>query len=117
MRDFNNLSFDILYKDRILTSVTIKDGVVSIEKFDNRVGFQPFVGGPVDLARIKDYFKSRCFNPARPDKNELLAGMGLTEYDPLRIVEYTHGRMFHDYTWIRFCDESLCWEDVALGQD
>jgi hypothetical protein len=45
---------------------------------------------------------------------EYLETLGLTAYDPWKIVEITHGVMWEDFLWIKFPGETLSWEDVKI---
>lgn len=48
------------------------------------------------------FLRERCFPESRGDAKELLRQLGLDEYDPLQIVEKTHGRTSDDDMWLRF---------------
>lgn len=50
-----------------------------------------------------EYFlKDRCFPETRDGTKQILKDLGLTDYDPLQIVEKTKGRTAEDQMWIRF---------------
>lgn len=111
----NKYKFDIMYKNELVTEVTVCENKVSITKHNNNVAIQPFYGGDITTKRVEDFLKSRCFNPARPDREKLLASLGLENYNPLSIIKKTHGHMFHDCLWIKFPGEDLTWEVVKNG--
>ena len=46
--------------------------------------------------------KSRCFPVTRGNVKAELRALGLTDYDPLQIVEKTHGRTAEDDLWLKF---------------
>ena len=48
------------------------------------------------------FLRERCFPESRGNAKELLRQLGLDEYDPLQIVEKTHGRTSDDDMWLRF---------------
>ena len=50
-----------------------------------------------------EYFlQDRCFPASRGNAKELFEELGLTNYDPLAIIEKTKGRMAEDQFWIKF---------------
>lgn len=51
---------------------------------------------------LNAFLQERCFPESRGNKEALLKGLGLTEYDPLQIAEKTQGRMADDDMWIKF---------------
>lgn len=51
---------------------------------------------------FQEFLKSRCFPPTRGNVKEELRALGLTDYDPLQIVEKTHGRTAEDRLWLKF---------------
>lgn len=48
------------------------------------------------------FLRERCFSENRGDAKQLLQKLGLGGYDPLQIVEKTHGRTADDDMWLRF---------------
>ena len=51
---------------------------------------------------LDQFLRERCFPESRGDAKALLRQLGLDEYDPLQIVEKTHGRTSDDDMWLRF---------------
>ena len=51
---------------------------------------------------FENFLRDRCFPQTRGNCKELLREMGLTDYDPLQIVEKTKGRLADDEMWQRF---------------
>jgi hypothetical protein len=47
------------------------------------------------------FLKDRCFPETRGNKKELVRQLGLTDYDPLQIIEKTQGRMSDDELWLK----------------
>lgn len=48
------------------------------------------------------FLEDRCFPKTRGNVKPVLAKMGLQDYDPLQIVEKTHGRTAEDDLWVKF---------------
>ena len=48
-----------------------------------------------------EFLEERCVPKSRENINILLKEMGLTEYDPIQIVEKTQGRMAEDAQWLK----------------
>lgn len=51
---------------------------------------------------FQEFLKSRCFPPTRGNIKLELQALGLTDYDPLQIIEKTHGRTAEDDLWLKF---------------
>lgn len=51
---------------------------------------------------FQEFLKSRCFPPTRGNIKAELRALGLTDYDPLQIVEKTQGRTAEDNLWLKF---------------
>lgn len=62
---------------------------------------------PHTINSVINKFESRCFEEGRPDKDEILASMGLTQYSPYDIVMFTHGHCCMDDCWLRLEGEDL----------
>ena len=54
-----------------------------------------------DWDAYEQFLESRCFPRSRGNLKELLRDMGLDSYDPIQIIEKTHGRTFDDAQWIK----------------
>ena len=50
---------------------------------------------------FEQFLSDRCFPESRGDKKELLRSLGLSDYDPLQIVEKTQGRTADDALWLK----------------
>ena len=50
---------------------------------------------------FEQFLADRCFPETRGDKKELLRAFGITDYDPLQIIEKTKGRTADDALWIK----------------
>lgn len=111
---FTDYKFDVMWKDELIASVSITENRKKIEviKYSDDIIKQPFYGGRIDIIRVYDFLRSRCFDEARSDKEEILHKMWLSEYDPWKIVEVTNGRLLEDFMWLRFPDEIMTWEGI-----
>lgn len=112
----DNIAFEVLNKDFVVSKVTIRDGRVDIERFTDNPVLQPFGMENITVAKVNEYLESRCFDPKRADADKLMKSIHVKYYNPLEIIRKTHGRIWDDFTWIRFPGESLVWEDVANGR-
>ncbi len=56
----------------------------------------------------------RCWDKQRSDITEILAHLGLKEYNPYEIVRKTHGVSYNDYIWFRFPGEKRTSKDVLV---
>lgn len=54
-----------------------------------------------DWSDYEQFLESRCFPRSRANLKELLRDMGLDSYDPIQIIEKTHGRTYDDAQWIK----------------
>ena len=50
------------------------------------------------------FLESRCIPRTRCGLNYYLDAVGVSEYDPIQLVEKTHGRMAEDHKWLRSPD-------------
>ena len=113
-------NFSVLWKNELVADVSISEDETGfktlnyIRRYTEDVGKQPFGGIRLDLARVYEFLEGRWFERARPDVQEQLEYLGLSEYNPWEIVKKTHGVMFEDFIWVRFEGEALTWEDVKI---
>lgn len=47
------------------------------------------------------FLESRCIPRTRSGLNYYLDAVGGSEYDPIQLVEKTHGRMAEDHKWLK----------------
>ena len=93
--------------------VDLRTKEVKAKDYDGLQPLQFFAKRPHTIPSIIQKFRSRCFEEGRPDKNEILESMGLTQYSPLDIVRVTHGHTNRDDLWVRFEGE----EDLEYFRD
>lgn len=111
---FSDYIFSVYNQDELVAEVAVTDNrrQIDVKKYTEDPGIQPFCGENITLERVYNFIKYRCFEECRPDKEMLLEALGLSEYNPWEIVKKTHGRLWQDFTWIRFPGEELAWKDV-----
>ena len=51
---------------------------------------------------LEQFLRERCFPETRGNRAQILRELGLTDYDPLQIVEKTQGRTAEDDLWLKF---------------
>lgn len=54
-----------------------------------------------DWNDFEEFIRERCVPESRIGIDVILSDLGLDAYDPLAIIEKTHGRMAEDLQWIR----------------
>lgn len=116
-----NTTVEVVHYDEVVAKMDVDwpSKTVHVEQYsaDKLVIPFPTLGEKVDVSTEKfvDYLESRCFPRTRDNAQELLEMMGLTAYNPYKIVRTTHGVIFDDYIWLRFKgEEDLKYEDVGL---
>lgn len=108
--------FTIMHCNEAATEVFISDDKkeVVIRKLIPDSLRQPLSGNKLDLERVYDFLKSRCYEDGRADLPEILSQAGLTSNNPWRWMRITHGVTYDDMFWIKFPGEDLRWEDVKV---
>lgn len=108
---------DVMYKDMLYSRIwyDYKTNEVEFENYGDIVVLLPFgVCKTASIADFEDFLESRCFPKTRANCKQLLEDLGLSCYDPLSIVEVTHGVQNEDFCWIRFPGETLKYDDVKF---
>jgi len=115
------MKIEIYDAEKLLTTaeVTVRKTVndrmyynTEITRWDIDNVMQPFCDDEITTAILNEFIERRVFSYDRPDRNELLNGLGLDEYNPIEIAKVTHGIMQGDTVWMRFDDEDFSWEDA-----
>lgn len=108
--------FTVMHKDEPVAIVELSEDKrkVNIRKLIPDGIRQPFSGNKLDLERVYNFLKNRCYEDGRADLDEILGQEGLTYNNPYKWVKITHGVTYEDLFWIRFPGESLTWEDVRV---
>lgn len=108
--------FTVMYKDEPVTEVYLSDDkkTVRIKKLIPDSIRQPFSGQKLDLERVYNFLKGRCYEDGRADLPEILKQAGLSENNPWKWCRISHGVTYEDFFWIRFEDEDIQWKDVRV---
>lgn len=102
-----------MYGRETIAKVTVCNKKVTVENYSDDWVLRPFgVFDNPSYEQFKDWLEQRCFPKTRHNCKELLKSGGIDYYNPLEIVEKTHGAMVDDLFWIRFEGEDLTWDDV-----
>ena len=109
-----SIVFDYMCRDDVKTHVEVDciNRKVSVTNYTDVILDQALGLRPATIENIQYFFKDRCFEETRPDKDTLLELLGLTQYNPYDIVKQTRGRMWGDDFWIRFEGDTATWADV-----
>lgn len=111
-----NFSFDVMYKTEKCATVDIINNVAHIKKYSPNPIHCMFNQDNIPVFKVLERLESRCWPRDRQNIQELLAHIGLTEYNILGIIRKTHGLMRNDYTWIRFSDENISYNDIKIRE-
>lgn len=112
----DNLQFTIMWKDNECTKIDIKGCKVSVQIIDTSPLHNLVTNMPLDLSHLLMRLETRCFPRNRVNSTEILAKMGLDNYDIMKIIKITHGIKTDDFVWIKFSDEDLCFNDVRIRE-
>ncbi|MCK2000471.1 hypothetical protein MZM54_03570 [[Brevibacterium] frigoritolerans] len=115
---FTPLTFPFYDKDRIIGNLTIDVDARGEYIFELDIineshlpwGFrnseEKFISKDIDLNLhrkiITNWIEERVFPPERHNADELLAEIGLTEYDLVAVLKSTKARSRYDNFWIEF---------------
>lgn len=111
MRDYN---FTVMHKNEESAYVHVSSDhkEVSVIKILPDGMKQPFSGNKLDLERVYNFLKDRCFEDGYADLEHVLEMCNMSFNDPWEWNRKTHGVSWEDYFWIKFDDEDITWEDV-----
>lgn len=109
-------SFEVLYKDKVCSKVTINGGRTTVERYDSCPMHCMFNFDEMDTYVVMEILEGRCWPRNRAGIKEILDSLGLKAYHPLEIVKKTHGLKRDDYVWIRFEGEDLTYDDVKIRE-
>lgn len=114
VRKWDNVGFTCYWKDEPMAEVHVENMKVYVKRFvkDHPVK-QIFPVEEMDVFKLTEILKSRCWEDNRAGLDVLLKKIGVSFYDPLEIVKKTHGVSYNDFLWIQFRGEHLSWKDVA----
>ena len=111
MADYN---FTVMHKNEEVAQVRVSSDHknVSIEKLVPDGMKQPFGGNKLDIERVYNFLKERCYEDGYADLKNVLAKFDMESNNPWEWNRKTHGVTWEDYFWVKFEDEELVWEDV-----
>ncbi|MCD8218547.1 MAG: hypothetical protein LUD01_11045 [Clostridiales bacterium] len=107
-------SFEVFWKDEITARVHVQGSRVKVSKFSDHPLKQLFASTSMTRHQLNHIFESRCWDKYRADIQDILKGLGLSEYNPREIVKKTHGVSYNDFIWFRFPGEQLTAKDVLV---
>ena len=110
-------SFEVYWKDELTASVRVEGKDVLVSRYTDHPLRQLFASEKMTRPQLNRILELRCWDRGRDDINELLAHLGLTEYNPREIVKKTHGVSWNDFIWFRFPGEKLTGKDVLVRKD
>lgn len=114
MRKWDNVGFTCYWKDEPVSEVHVENMRVYVKRFvKNHPIKQIFPVEEMDVFKLTEILKMRCWEDNRAELDALLKKIGVAFYDPLEIVRKTHGVSYNDFLWIQFRGEHLRWKDVA----
>lgn len=114
VRKWDNVGFICYWKDEPVSEVHVENMRVYVKRFVvNHPVKQIFPVEEMDVFKLTEILKTRCWEDNRADLDKLLKKIGVPFYDPLEIVKRTHGVSYNDFLWIQFRGEHLRWKDVA----
>ena len=110
------MEFTVMHKDEPVAIVRLSEDKkkVEIQKLIPDCIRQPFCGNKLDLERVYNSLKDRCYEDGRSDLKEILNQAGLTYNNPWKWMKITHGVTYEDLFWIRFPGETITWKDVKV---
>lgn len=101
------------WEDEVVAFVKVKDNKVKVQRFTDHPVKQIFSREEMDVFTLSTILESRCWQRDCRNIDSYLNKLGIPYYDPLAIVQKTHGVSYNDLLWFRFAGENLTWQDVA----
>lgn len=112
------MHMQVFIKEELIAEVDfdpLKKTVWNYKHYIDDVVWLPFgVCMDPDYDWVESFLESRCPPRKRMNIKELLHNWGLDIYDPLAIVQRTHGLMLGDYVWVKFDDEDITYSDIKV---
>lgn len=112
------LKLQVMWKDKKTADIEadLIKGKIKVTNYTDKYMMLPFgLNENPNRQDFEDFLEDRCFPKERFNCKQLLEDLDLDFYDPLAIIEKTHGRQFEDYMWIKFEGEELEYErDIKL---
>jgi len=109
---FQQEDFSVFWENEKTADVTISENNAHIIRYTTNPVKQIFAKEDISLYELGEILRYRCWDENRENIEKYLYKLGLTEYNPYKICRKTHGVMFQDKIWLKYKDETLCWNDV-----
>lgn len=106
------LFMECYWKDEKTATVRLDEKYAYITRHILHPVKQIFYSDQISRYEFGDILQDRCWDKNRPDIKDLLAKIGLNEYNPYEICKRTHGKMAQDSIWFRFPGEILSYEEL-----
>lgn len=107
-------NFTVFHQYTPVARVYVSDDhkTVSIEKLIPDGMMQPFSGNKLDLERIYNFLKERCYEDTYVGLEDVLKKQNMSSNNPWEWNRKKHGITWEDFFWIKFEDEDISWEDI-----
>lgn len=108
-------NFTVYHENIPVAKVSISNNHkrVFIEKLIPDGIMQPFSGNKLDLERVYNFLKSRCYEDNYAGLEDVLKKQEMSSNDPWEWNRKTHGVTWEDFFWMKFDDEEdVRWEDI-----
>ena len=103
--DGYTMRMTLMYQNKPCTAIDVNflQNKIKIQNYTKDILHRAF--GVKESPTWEDFhifLQDRCFPKTRGNVRTVLAGLGLQDYDPLQIIEKTHGRTAEDDLWLKF---------------
>lgn len=107
-------NFTVFHQYTPVARVYVSDDhkTVSIEKLIPDGIMQPFSGNKLDLERVYNFLKERCYEDTYVGLEDVLIKQNMSSNNPWEWNRKTHGVTWEDFFWIKFDGEDIRWEDI-----
>ena len=106
------LFMETYWKNEKTATVRLDEKYAYITRYTTHPVKQIFYADKITRFEFGGILQDRCWDEKRPDLKQLLAYIGLKEFNPYEICKRTHGKMEQDSIWFRFPGEILTYEEV-----
>lgn len=111
---------DVYWRDELVAHITMKENEFRYDVYTDEEFKVPFAKGmPITAENILWWLEDRQFPRGRPDINEILSYMGLSEYDPVKMSIANRGFSCSDWNWFKFPwdGDDVTWENLRANRD
>ena len=107
-------NFTVFHENTPVAHVSVSDDhkSVHIEKLVPDGMIQPFCGNKLNLERVYNFLKDRCYEDCFVGLDEVLKTQNMKSNNPWEWNRKTHGITWEDFFWIKFEGEDIEWEDI-----